>query len=1410
MLAQPLWKSIVGDPLVVALNTTVMDAITQLNSIDGVYASSSSSSQLDRVQIQARSSCVLIVADGQLLGMLTERDIVRLCAEQRDLDNLAIQDVMTANVVTLPAVDFTDLLVAINLLEQHQIHHLPVVDDRNCLVGLLTAASLQYHLAEALTAQIWQLEAEQVKLLENRTIDMEIALQQTTAYEQVQSLNTELVSRVEQRTAELRERETQLQEFFDNANDLIQSVSIPDGKFEYVNRAWRETLGYTAAEVEQLTIDDIIHPEYQAGRQETVRQMQTGTFTVDRLELKFLTKTNQETIVEGSPNCRFVDGKPVSTWTIFRDITERKRLEAIRAQAEATISESQQFLQTVIETFPLAVFWKDRESRYLGCNYNFAQNANLSLTTEIVGKTDYDLPWGGIEGDNYRADDRQVIDSGVAKLGIIETQTQADGSSIWVETNKLPLRNANGDTIDILGTYQNITDRKQSETQLNSLSERLLLSLKSGAVGCWEWDMITDCLSWDDRMYELYGTKKTQSSEAYATWINSIHPEDRTDTEAKLAQSLLGKAEFDPEFRVIHADGSIHFIKAYGLVQRDQQDRPINMIGINFDISAAKRDAAIRYQTEQTIRQQAERESVLREITQRIRQSLDLAIVFETAVREIREFMEIDRVGIFRFHQDFNFDEGEFIAESVVAEFEPILGSKIHIPGFGEKLAQYYQQGNISAVEDIYTAGLLDNEVQILAKFQVQANLVLPLLDGPNLWGLLCIHDCSAPRIWQESEIDFIKHITEQIGIAIQQATLYNKVQSELEVRWRVEAAIALQLRQQQTLGSIAQQIRNSLKLEEILPTVTEQVKELMTVDRVTIFQIFPVGGAALTEQRQIRAVDEVVSPEYPSLMGRNWEDEHIDQEEFKFYLQGNPHIVVDMTQDAWSGRLQEYVAAIGVKSKIVAPILLPCGNGPTDAQIDPTCQIQLWGLLSIHSCHSQRHWQDAEAQLLQQIADQLAIAIQQASLFEQLQAELTERQQAETQLLERNQQLARATRLKDEFLASMSHELRTPLNAILGMTEGLQDLVFGPINDRQHQSLTTIDKSGRHLLALINDILDLSKIEANKFNLELTDVSIQSLCQNSLLFIKELAHKRQIRLQIQLPEDLKQLNIRVDDLRCRQVLINLLSNAVKFTPEGGSITLDVRVTGQPEGANVLAQSSVQPPWQIVFSIVDTGIGIAPENIEKLFQSFVQIDSSLSRQYAGTGLGLALAKRIVEMHGGHVSVQSIVNRGSCFTVSLPFNPSAAILAPPSLPPLVYPAIAAAEPSSVLQPKALILVVEDNAANMETMTGYLKSRKYRLLEAENGHQAISILNDLAGMHHPDIILMDIQMPGMDGIEAIGRIRQMPECAAIPIIALTALAMPTDRQKCLDAGANQYVAKPVKLGQLVAMIETLLHG
>jgi signal transduction histidine kinase/ActR/RegA family two-component response regulator len=450
---------------------------------------------------------------------------------------------------------------------------------------------------------------------------------------------------------------------------------------------------------------------------------------------------------------------------------------------------------------------------------------------------------------------------------------------------------------------------------------------------------------------------------------------------------------------------------------------------------------------------------------------------------------------------------------------------------------------------------------------------------------------------------------------------------------------------------------------------------------------------------------------------------------------------------------------------------------------------------------------QQAEGSLPDSL-QQLKIAYDQAIIYaRELAAEVAERQQVELALQQErallaqrvaertaelsaaNAELAYAARAKDEFLASMSHELRTPLNAILGLTEALQEQTRGPLNEPQLKSLRTIEASGRHLLALINDILDLSKIEAGKLELQLDPVSIEAICQASLQFIKEAAAKKKIGVSFTL--DNTQATMQADARRLKQILVNLLTNAVKFTPEGGQVELTVKGEAERE--------------VIHFIVKDTGIGIASEDLARLFKPFAQVDSSLSKQHEGTGLGLALVIRLTELHGGSVAVESEPGRGSRFIVSLPWLESLRMAgkAKPVEEELDISGFRHIRPAAE-QP--LILLAEDNEANIELLANYLIDEGFRVVVARNGAEAL----ERAKEERPALILLDVQMPGMDGLEATRRLRADPQLAAIPIIALTGLAMPGDREECLAAGVNDYLSKPVSLKKLVKTIAVYLES
>ena len=387
------------------------------------------------------------------------------------------------------------------------------------------------------------------------------------------------------------------------------------------------------------------------------------------------------------------------------------------------------------------------------------------------------------------------------------------------------------------------------------------------------------------------------------------------------------------------------------------------------------------------------------------------------------------------------------------------------------------------------------------------------------------------------------------------------------------------------------------------------------------------------------------------------------------------------------------------------------------------------------------------------------------------------------------------ANRAKNDFLANMSHELRTPLNAILGTTQLLEEQIVGALNAEQIKTLQTTGRSARHLLSLINDILDLARVESGRLTLDCAPTDVVALCQFCLTVVKQQAHKKGLRLDAKLPDTLPLLI--VDERRVREVIINLLSNAVKFTSSGGSVTLELGYQSSLEPLDTAVSSS---PNTLTFTVRDTGIGISSEYMENLFKPFVQIDSALNRRYGGTGLGLALIKSIVELHGGKVSVWSEVGVGSCFTVELPCDSATSYLSSTDT------AIANISQPNSTRPErsASILLVEDDVDNIAATIKYLAAKGYRVQVANDGNQAIAAVLSKV----PDLILMDIQMPGMDGLEAIQQIRRHPHLADVPIIALTALAMRGDRERCLAAGADDYLSKPVRLSQLVTTINRFL--
>lgn len=1011
-------------------------------------------------------------------------------------------------------------------------------------------------------------------------------------------------------------------------------------------------------------------------------------------------------------------------------------------------------------------------------------------------------------------------------------------------------------------------ERRKANQQLAQAQERLQIAIDNAGVGLWDWQVQTGELIINDRWAEIIGYTTAELEPInYKIWRDNVHPEDLV-TALSALEALFRQENivYECELRMRHKLGAWVWVLSKGKVMEwDNHGKPLRMIGTHLDITGRKQTVDMLVQLNETLEKRVkERTSALRQSESHLREAQQIArlgsweldiqtkkIIWsaeifrifglesdlpEPTYEEILDYFPADSRDRFVKFIDraINLKEADEIDLQIlrsdsscgyiflkVEVVKNKLDQPIHLLGImmdisDRKLAQtkLQQENNFrqQIVESMAEGLCVCYEIEEFPFLHFTIwNPQMQRITGYSLeeinqlgWdqSLQPISDKYFPKNMHrdippqhgnglEAEWLIRRKDGQRLTISMSSSVLANSdgkshllsIIQDITERKQAELKLTQQATQEHLLSSVTQKMRSSLDLEAILNTAVEELHQVLESDRVIVYQVF-AGGTGAT-------IAEATSPNFSKILDIVFPEEVFPEKIYDRYVQGRIYTLSDREDPRQMVLpcLLEFLETIQVRAKLVVPIVQ---------------QQKLWGLLIAHQCDGARRWQSWEIDLLKQVASQLAIAIQQADLYYQLKIELQKRQKTEEKLTDSNQQLAisneelmRATKLKDEFLANMSHELRTPLNAILGMTEGMKEGVFGTINDRQSKALNTIENSGTHLLALINDILDVAKIESGQVTLELNDVSIESLCQSSMNFIRQQALTKRIQLTSKIPNNLGRLTI--DERRIRQVLINLLNNAVKFTPEGGSIILEVSFVEVDIKSDHVSDLAVSQYLRI--SVIDTGIGISEENIQKLFQPFIQIDSALNRQYVGTGLGLALVKRIVDLHGGKVSLTSELGVGSHFMIDLPYHNSL----PSSL-----NILSSLETSEMIVSVSdnltspLILIADDNEANISTISCYLEAKGYRLLLAKDGQEAIAVTKD----HHPHLILMDIQMPIMDGLEAIKHIKQDPELANIPIIALTALAMAGDRARCLAIGANEYLAKPVKLKQLVSTIQILL--
>jgi PAS domain S-box-containing protein len=728
-----------------------------------------------------------------------------------------------------------------------------------------------------------------------------------------------------------------------------------------------------------------------------------------------------------------------------------------------------------------------------------------------------------------------------------------DGSLHWLMARAQATYDETGQPLRSLGVLLDISDRKAIEEALRQSDEKFRQLADNIEAVFWMRDVQQQQVVYVSPAYEEIWQKSCESLyQNFSDWIDAIHPGDRARVEtAALELTTIG--HYDQEYRILRPDGSTRWIRDRAFSIRNEAGEIVRVAGLAEDIT-------VRKQVETALQQQTRQEQLRWNITQAIRQSLDLSVVLNTAVMEARQTLQVDRVAVYRFHPDWG---GDFIVESVNCGWVKLVEADVP-KAWDDTYLQETQGGRFQyhetfVISDIYTAGLQPCHIELLEQFQVNAYAVAPIFSGEVLWGLLAIYQNTAARDWQSWEIDLLQQIASQLSIAIQQSELYSQLQVELQERKQAAAVLREAERRWRSLLDNVQLVVVGLNQSGI-------------VNYVNPF-FLSLSGYTQSE-----------------VLGKNW---------FEHFLP--PQKQASM-QTVFSEVLTQNAHPYHQNS-----ILTKSGDERFIA------------------------WNNTMLQ------DSSGATIGTISIGE----DITDRQKVE--------------KMKNEFVSIVSHELRTPLTSIRGSLGLLATGIMDDEPDEMRRMIEIAAIDTERLVRLVNDVLDLEKLESGKVSLVREWCDAADLVRRSLEVMESSAQEADVQLVMH-PISTQ---IWVTPDRIIQTLTNLLSNAIKFSPPGGTVTVSAEVRRQRSDGNDL------DPWLveagdlgspcILFSVHDQGRGIPADKLDTIFGRFQQVDASDSRDKGGTGLGLAICKSIVQQHDGHIWVESSWGQGSTFFFTLPLQ-----------------------------------------------------------------------------------------------------------------------------------------------------------